>query len=478
MSAAAVSPAGRAHADADKLVLMREPTPYTDVLDASDEDDRFDLNAHLSYLRTIDRGTIEREYTTLSGQRQRGAVAESKQVRSQLMLGLDVGLYKDLMAFLRVPLVLGDARSIGVPSGKRGDQVTPLLQDPGDFASGDGTLFGLPLDSPERAGFDYVALGVAVGLTSQERKPWLPTWTLLLEGRRAVGTLMRPCEQVDGKTNCGAVDVEDLDNDGEADGTSSLEDKTGVGRGVSSLGFETRVSKRMRYVEPYAGLGALIEWASTARKYFQPGGDLKGYRDTQPSRQFSATLGAELVPWEHRGRFQRVAIDFRLNGTYFTRGRDYSVLYDALGTSGHAALARPNFEGVRNASSSGELHPCRGSDDDNCYVGEAVPFYGLTNQSSRLRYGARLGLDIRAARYVRLAFGTGLSAVTSHSLTSADPCNLERTDSTRSQAPGGQSCGTHPINPSFRATIDSPGRRFWMTSELIFDLYASVMAQF
>src|SRR4051794_37142094 len=62
-----------AHAD-EQLVLMREPTPYTDVIDAAEQHDRFDMNAHLGYVRSIDRGEIQREHTS-NGERKRSTVA-------------------------------------------------------------------------------------------------------------------------------------------------------------------------------------------------------------------------------------------------------------------------------------------------------------------------------------------------------------------------------------------------------------------
>jgi hypothetical protein len=246
---------------------------------------------------------------------------------------------------------------------------------------------------------------------------------------------------------------------------------------VSALSLETRVSKRVRYAEPYAGLGVLIEWASSGRKYFKPAGDLKGATEQAPPKQIFTTLGSEIIPWEHRGRYQRVAIDMRVNATYYTRGLDYSALYDALGSSDHGALARVNYEGVRG-NGQGDLAPCSGSADTDCYVGKRVPFYGLTETGSHLRYGARLGVDIRAARYVRFALGAGLSWVSAYALTSAAGCNTSEGASGRALGSAGQSCGAHASNPQYRATIDAPGRRFWLTGQMLIDLYASATAQF
>jgi hypothetical protein len=443
---------------------MREPTPYTDVIDAAEPHDKFDLNAHVGYQRTLDHGTVQREHASASGP-QRSALAKSEHVSSQLMLGLDVGLFRDLMAFARVPLVLSDTRKLS-PSSSEGE-ASALLADPGDEVP----LFELPFKAPKRAGFDYMAFGGAFAITNQERQEWLPTWVVLVEGRRAVGTLLKPCHE-DAEQD--AV----LCNTGSQGGVNQLsKGSSGTSRGVSAFSLETRVSKRVRYAEPYAGAGFLLEWASTARKVFKPAGDLKGVTESAPPKQIFTTLGSEIIPWEHRGRFQRVAIDMRVQGTYYTRGLDYSALYDALGTSGHAALAQANYEGVRGANEPG-LPPCNGSSDTNCYVGKQVPFTGLTEVSSHLRYGARLGVDIRAARYVRFALGAGLSWVSAYALTAAPACSDSAPAAGTSQGSSGQQCGSHASNPQYRATIDAPGRRFWMTSQMLIDLYASATAQF
>ena len=406
------------HAD-DTLVLMREPTAYTDVIDAADGDDRFDINVVLGYQREVDRGTVQRETTSPNGVRQRSDLARSERVVSQLELGADIGLYKDLMAFVRVPLILRDTRSLSLAPGVSQAEASELLLDPLG-ATDTSTSLSVPLTSPDRAGFDYVAFGGAVAVTNQQRKPWLPTWVFLVEGRRAISRVLRPCHvSPDGENICRSSSADDaLPSPTSNDGSS------GVSRGVSALALETRVSKRLRYAEPYAGLGVLVEWASTAESAFDLGG---GFKHTAPPRQLSVTLGAELIPWESRGRHQRVSVDARLAGTYLSSGLDYSALYDGLGSAE-----------------------------------EQGPRAGLTSVGARMKAGGRLGVQVRAARYVRFALGAGIWNVSAHTLTGAEPC----ADASAA------SC------PRYRPSIDAPGRRFWMTGELLWEVYASVTAQF
>ncbi len=452
--------AGTAHADDSALRLMRESMPYTDVIDAADGDDPFDLNANVGFTRTTDRGTVEREYTATNGDRKRSSIADSERLTSSLMFGLDIGLFHDLMAFVHLPLVLSDARTLALPSGKSVKDVDRRLADPKDTGNVNGPLFSVPFESPTRAGFDYVGMGATWGVLNQQREPYFPTWILSLEGRRAIGIPLKPCGQFNGETLCGsATDV----------GTAKqfAKKSSGSSRGLSGVMVETRASYRYRYLEPYMGLSYLLEWASTAKKYFNPTGDLEGTVNTLPSRTTVATLGTALVPWENRARFQRFALDLRLTGTYLSEGHDYSALYDVLGTSRHAALATPNREGW---SKAGEP------------TGAKIPFYGLTDIQSRLRYGLRAGLEMQAAQYVRFSFGTALNWLTAYAMTSADACNTSvkptGADDARSMGLGGSKCDDGIINPAQRATIDSPGRRFWMTDQLIVDIYANATAQF
>jgi hypothetical protein len=396
----------------EALHLMREPTAYTDVIDAADDHDRFDVNVSVGYRREVDHGTIRREYTSAEGERQRAKLADSQRIVSQLFLDADIGLYKDVMAFVRVPLILSDTRELSLAQGVSAAEASALLAEPGG-----GSAFAVPLLSPVRAGFDYMGFGAAAAVTSQERKAWLPTWIFSLEGRRALGPVQRPCHEDADKTLCrGPSGAELIPSEASKKGTSA------VSRGVSAVLLETRVSKRYRYAEPYGGLGVLVEWASTAKHAFQQGG---GFKETAPGRQFTATLGAELIPWEHRGRHQRVSVDARGSATYVTAGLDYSALYDALGSHD-----------------------------------EVGPRPGLTTLGARMKVGGRLGVQVRAARYVRFALGAGMSSVSAHPLTNATPCE------------SGASC------PRYRPSLDAPGRRFWMTQQLLWELYASATAQF
>jgi hypothetical protein len=201
----------------------------------------------------------------------------------------------------------------------------------------------------------------------------------------------------------------------------------------------------MRWIEPYLGLRYVHEWATSAKQTFTPHGEQRGYVDSALPSVQELTLGAALVAWEDRARFQRFSIDVRGLAAYVTPGRDYSVLFDALGTSPDPQLSTPY------SSSAGP-----------------VPFTGVTNVAGHARLAAELALATRAARYIRFRLGIVLSHVTSHLLTDAAACAGE--------ADAG--CAQEPVNLLYRPVIDLPGQRFLQAAYLGYDLFANASGEF
>src|SRR5690606_23237230 len=122
---------------------------------------------------------------------------------------------------------------------------------------------------------------------------------------------------------------------------------------------------------------------------FTQGGNLAGYINQRPPIQGRLTAGMAIVPWEDRQQWQRFTIDLRFTGDYISEGRDFSPLFDALGTSQNPYLTRPNCGGV---DPSGGCGPDLGLQE--------VTFTGLTDTQAHVRIGGQLMLEMQAARYV------------------------------------------------------------------------------
>ncbi|MCA9603458.1 MAG: hypothetical protein KC417_15610 [Myxococcales bacterium] len=428
--------ASAAEADDDRLRLFGDPISYTDVIDAFDAEDPFDLNAYVGFERTLGSGTIQRESgSTSSSGSDFNDIADYEQVRNTLVLGMDIGLYKDLAVFARLPVILSDDRTLSVPSGESADSVNANLTVPG----GD-QLFSVPFTSPTRFGVDYIAIGAAYSIFNQSRNRSVPTWLVMVESQIAIGAPMHPCFS---------------DKPETATSRCYGGSEPGVGQGVHALKFETRASHRFRFVEPYAGFAFLYRWPGSSQELFTSGGDLDGYVHRRPPSEGQLTLGAGVIPWEARDRAQRLTLDFRFRGDFVSEGHGYTALTDALGTSQSASLRTPVSE-----------CPTCGAQDT---------FLGLTDTQSHARLGGRFAVEMQAAKYVRFVLGANIAYATPYLLTQADACNADAGDAAD---PRVGACRSGIVNPHHRAVIDSPGQRFRMLNELTLDLFASAVAQF
>ena len=118
--------AGAATAQERTVPLMDVPIAYTDVIDAFEPNDPLDVRINLEFVRTETNARIQREQPTTRDDgvsRNWVNVADSERVTNTLAVGLDVGVYHDLMVFGRLPLVLSDERELRAASGARCEQV-------------------------------------------------------------------------------------------------------------------------------------------------------------------------------------------------------------------------------------------------------------------------------------------------------------------------------------------------------------------
>jgi hypothetical protein len=446
-SLAALMLAGAAAAQEPGGALMSEPIGYTEVADAFEEGDVLDVNVHLGFRRSVASGTIAREVIDESSEDGRSRrhfidVAEHEHVRNELVFQLDVGIYRDLMLFVRVPVVLGDDRELSAPSGDRCPLGSTLesclaLEEPVP-AGADPRLFDLSrtLRSGRRSGVPSVDLGVAWGVINQYRKRHLASWVLLLETSIDTGEVVHACVGSD----C----------------------EPGVSTGTAKLKLESRWSYRYRYLEPFAGIAHTFQWVTGGEKLYEPAGDLAGAVDPEPPSRSAATLGVAIIPWEDRGRFQRFEVDLKSEASLISSGRDASPLFDALGDSSNPHLTAANYDRVPS-----DVGP----------TPVVVDFNGLTNVEAHAELAFDAELVMQAARYVRFALGLGFSYLTPHLLTGAPACNtgVEPMGPNDTRIGG---CEDGILNPLYRPAIDAPGQRFRLHDQLTFRLMAAAIGQF
>jgi hypothetical protein len=426
--------------------LMSQPIGYTDVADAFETDDPIDVNVHLAYLHDATSGTVQREVVDASSKDGRSSahwtdVAEHHLIENQLALQVDVGVYHDVMVFARMPIVLGEDNELRPPA--QGCQVSPaaagcqalLEPTPGEDAPTQ-PLFALdtPFHSPRRSGLRSFDFGAAWAVTNQYRVKYLPTWVLRIALSTSTGRAMHACAEGE---HC----------------------NPGIGRGTASITFESRWSYRYGALEPFFGVAYTYQWVSAGQGVFYPQGKLPGIVDPGPPSLLDTTVGSAVIPWEDRSRYQRFEIDLLGQATLISASRDYTPLFDALGSSDNPHLTAPNYEQV---TGSGPHQP--------------ITFTGITNVQSYARLGVSTALVMQAARYVRFALGLGVSTLTSHLITGAPACNrsVSASDDDARKGP----CAEGIANPVYRPAIDAPGRRFRLDGALTLGLSAMATGQF
>ena len=465
----AVALAGGAErgARADEPVAAREPSlmsetaEITSVVDAFDKDDPFDLNIVLGFSQSWKNAKIRRE-SQLQQNGLAGApgspagfipatenIATYSSSMSVLDVGADVGLYHDLALILRVPIILSWSQSLGDLDGSSA-VASQILADPAG-----GQLFSVPFQSPTRSGIDYLAAGLDWAIFNQQRDFTKPTWVVGIEGRLAVGPALHACEVQAGSNTCPTP--------GGGPNRSP-----GISRGYDALIARTVWSRRFGYVEPYTGFWVEADFPNGSSDFskWNPEEDL----DRSPPLLGSFALGMEVVPYESREQYQRLSADFRFKGTYHSPGRDYSELFDALGSSTSASLRSPN-------PASYTLGPNGKSVvDPNA---ESVYFTGITEQQAYGSFTLSTSATWQAGQYIKFTAGGAFTYAQSHLITGADECTPNGNTSIGAAGPCVQGGVVEGVpNPDHRDIIDLPGHRFAVDDTTIVDLYLMGVVMF
>jgi hypothetical protein len=181
----------------------------------------------------------------------------------------------------------------------------------------------------------------------------------------------------------------------------------------------------------------------------------------------------EVIPYERREEFQRLSADFRVRGTYRSPGRDYSELFDALGSSQGQSLRMPNpSQYTAGPGPNGSVA------DQNA---EKVYFTGITEGQAYGSFTLSAGATWQAGEYIKFQLGTAVTYAQPHLVTAADTCNPNSaTPATAGPSRTvfqGSSVQGVP-NPDHRDSIDLPGRRFSIDDTTVIDLWVMGIVMF
>jgi hypothetical protein len=484
--------------------VLREPSEFVQVVDAFDDDDLFDLHLSLGYEHTWKNAKIYRETSIAQGGLTSGGytasnqnVASYSQKTSRLNTRADIGVYRDVAFVIRLPVILSDDRKLDASGG--GLPGTVLAGYPGE------QLFRLPFKSPTRSGIEYLALGLDIGVMSQARSRTKPTWTIGAEVRLNVSEPMHACNDNPLPLNQGTAagdgpqvrcaERHDIDRDGRGSEPEFLDAQSGVqldegpngsrepgvARGTTALAFHTRLSRRVKYIEPYGGFDVLFEFPHAYSDYGAT--DLRGSLVNHPPLRGTLTLGMAVIPWEIRDAFQRLTIDGRFSGTYVSEGRDYSELFDALGSSDARSLRTPQFADYHLDSAGRSVVDTTRS--------ERAYFTGLTDVQQHGVYTFSVSATYQAGEYVKFNFGGSYMVAQGHFVTFDQACNPDFNDSVGASGPCHSGTTADPQsgtpetlvatgipNPNYRKAINDPGRRFKVDDVNGFDAWINATVMF
>lgn len=484
---------------------MMESGEVTDVIDAFDDGDPFDINISLGFDFASKSARILRETNVKEAGLTTGGytantlnVANYGETTTRLIPRIDVGIYKDLALYLKLPIILSHTRELTAV-----DDSSAAAQAVGTAgAPSDGALFALPFTSPTRSGIEYIGVGLDFNILSQHRDRTKPTWLLGLEGRFSVGEPMHACNDAPSAGQVKCADPSDVNRNGVSrqpgasdlepfEGEFSGERDPGVSRGTIGLEVHTILSKRIKYVEPYGGFKALVEFQQESSDYGIT--DLEGSLVNHPPLVGTVLAGIMIIPWEDREKYSRLTFDLRLEAQYHSEGRDYSELFDALGSSGAKTLRNPQWARYTDNPDFNESGCVDADPNTPCFPRSVVDLNsqktyttGLTDVQAFGSYRISGSATWQAAKFVKLHFGMGFRQDGAHGITGDQPCNPQFKDSLGSAGPcrsgddgPGQTVSATGIpNPNYRASINSIGRRFFVADSSTFDIFASATVMF
>lgn len=421
----------------------------TDTASAFDSDNPFDFRLRVGWDHTEKRATIERESEGAAGQTQ---IALGKQLsfaqrRDTLDLRAEFGLWHDLMLSVALPVIIDDSSEFKCDSPARsgceqsiaGDGIIPKMgYNAGNpsvaLADGDfrtvtrGAVGGSGLDA-----FDTLDLALTWAPVAQHRDKLMPTWTLAFEPHLSIGN------------------VQKFDR-------AHADANHGVSEGVHRLYFETAVSHRWRYVDPYVSFWYMYPIARGDSLYVDYGPNEK---TQSPMQQAGTSFGVELVPLDEPTRGHKLWIDLRGRIEAHFTGRGYSELWELLASSPALACDTAGDHAAFNPA-------CDPSKTSNPYQG--APYTGLTTIQSYATLGAEIAVGAEVARHLRLKADFRYTHDEAHLITGED-IGVPSTDSGRVMSAG-------EYNPVYRAVIDQVGRRFRVDDVNVYDVGLYAQLQF
>ena len=460
----------------------------TDVVDAADDNDPFDLHIEPSFRQVLKSAVIRREYPCnpdpnadldrfprLDTRCSEPSVVFRKEVDAQreinaLDVDVQIGLFKDVELHLTLPFVFSDQRTLRYADSDAGRGVEPVTPDNSSIDPSDERIvrdittngstdlnrqsfttfryFSLAGEGNlgvERKGFGDMTLGLAWNPFNQERDDTKATLKLAFDYLIPTGEIAKPGNE-------------------------------GVGRGIHELKWTIASSKRFKYLEPYFGVSYIVPFAKDDSLFQNEG---VGQTLLEPGQRAEVTFGSEFVPFENVKTGQRFVIDLGVHYNYTAEGRDYEPLFDALNSSECNGVTpnqiREAIEVVRDPDRNADratinTAACRwildqpGNAEGGAVfdpnlddVGE-VPFAhdGILDYEAYATFGAHLRLAFQVTPYVVFGGQIHIEHDQEHFITAA----RTGVDSEADEDPTVKFDDPNERNPHHNPNVDAVGNRF------------------
>jgi hypothetical protein len=396
------------------LGVSARAAEVTRVVTALDENDTFDFNLTAAWFHDSHTAAINREAASSTGI-QLDPDLKYAQTTDLLDLRTDFGILWDVGLHVDLPIILAQSNNLTVDPAAPGGTTT-FVRD-GIYPAYNGTSSTV-FQSPTRSGLQYLGLGIQWAVFNQKRDDTKPTWTLGFDADLDIFKDMR--------FDPAAPDA-----------------NPGVGLGYHQLIWSTWVSKRFRHFDPYFGASYMLPIRTNGSIYQDQGG---GQTSVNPQQFAAVIIGVEQIAWENPTGDQRVTVELQAHAAEHFAGRGTSELWEPL--SGHPGCT------LSGRTATETCRPSLDVSTDAMGNQHASPYTGVTDIDAYGSFGGEAGLNIQVGKYIRFRALYGMTFDAAHFITNAsagvDTNHDGRVDSSDPKE----------ANPTYRESIDIPGRRF------------------
>jgi hypothetical protein len=420
------------------LAVPAAAAERTSVMSSADGTDRFDGTLSVRYDWAMRRSAIGREFPcdpTVPGCPATPATVskpelDATRVTHTLDIDARIGLYHDLELRISLPVVLSDRTDLSFADGV---DFTNSQIDDGSARR----LFEVPHDGPSRTGVGDMRFALRWAPLAQWRQPRHPTLLLAAAYTAPTGTPRRP-------------------------------GNTAVGEGLHQVHIEVAASRLWRFVEPYFALHGDLRFPAPGRTLFRNYDDAPQTR-VGPGHVLGMALGAEWFPWRTvraDGKAERFArIDTGVSASYTFRGREYTDLFEALGTS--PCAGDPACVGSRsNKNMAAYDRTLAGAQ------GGPQSMDGLVDVASYGTIGAWVGAGVQPIPNLEIGLQFLYRHETAHLLTNAD--TGKDSDAGNDTIEWVNASGRNEYNPVFNSEVDEPGRRLRSSGADVFGVMVRI----